>query len=819
MRTTFRILYAEDNPMDADLTRQHFAGNAPDFELEIAETGRACLERLSGRPCDVLLLDHHLPDMEGLDVLRTLIQRGVHVPVVLVTGIGDEDLVVKALHLGAANYVPKTGDYLEILPGLLRTVVAEFRKRQAQGQLAIEPRQILYVEHLEMDIELTLRHFAEAAPHLKVDVIRNCGEALGRLGATPAYDAVLIDLRMPDQSGLDFVREAKRRNLSLPPFVMISGKGDESAAIASLELGAADYVAKRDGYLNQLTYTIDRAIAYDRLDRMNAQLQAELVERKRVEAELKEKQILLESQGEASIDGILNVDANRKVVWYSRRFAELWGIPAEVLQTRSDEKMLETILPKVVDADAFLGKVRNLYRERDALGRDEIRLKDGRILDRYSAPMVDEGGNYLGRAWLFRDVTDERKLQASAAQSDRLASMGMLAAGVAHEINNPLTYILYNLESLSSEVSRHAAQMAHIRSVLATRLGEPGLREILGSNAETLDSLAYADAVHQLKDALAGTLRIKEIARGLGVFSRVEKDSVFSVDLRYPIESAINIAFNEIKYRARVVKDLIATAPVLASDGRLSQVFLNLLINAAHAISEGDVEHNRIGVRTWQEGDYVFAEVTDTGCGIPEENLQRIFDPFFTTKPMGVGSGLGLHIARNIVVAYGGTISVTSEVGKGTSFVIKLPGAKVMAPAEAAAEERVAGGNGGRLLIVDDEEGIRRMFARLLAKHDVVEADSGERALTILAGDQSFDVILCDMMMPKVSGIDVHRWLVKHHPGLARKLVFVTGGAFTPNARDYLEKVDNLRVEKPFDVINLQKMIAEWVAASKAKRA
>jgi signal transduction histidine kinase/CheY-like chemotaxis protein len=817
MKPTFRVLYAEDNPLDADLTRHHFAGNATDFGLEVTETGEDCLAKLSSNGCDVLLLDHHLPDMEGLDVLRTLIQRGIHVPVVLVTGAGDEELVVKALHLGAANYVPKSGNYLETLPALLRTVIGGFRQKQAHGQLAIEPRRILYVEHVEMDIELTVRHFAEAAPQLEIDVVRHCGDALKRLAEAPPYDAVLIDLRMPDQSGLDFVREAKRRNLVLPPFIMISGKGDESAAIASLELGAADYVAKREGYLNHLTYTIDRAIAYARLDGMNAQLQAELVERRRVEAALKEKQLLLESQSEASVDGILNVDNDRRLVWNNRRFVELWGVSPEVLRTGSDECVLQSVLPKVVDPEAFLAKVAKLYSQPDAKGRDEIRLRDGRVLDRYSGPVCDETGKYLGRIWLFRDVTEERRLQANVAQSDRLASMGMLAAGVAHEINNPLTYILYNLESLAGELPGRVARLAQIRSALVSRLGEAAVGDILGSSVEALDPGAYADVVHRLTDALGGTKRIKDIARGLSSFSRVEQDSVFPVDLRYPIESAIAIAFNEIKYRARVVKDLGARAPVLGSDGRLSQVFLNLLINAAHAIPEGDADHNRIGIRTWQEGEEVLAEVTDTGCGIARENLQRIFDPFFTTKPSGVGSGLGLNIARNIVVAYGGTISVTSEIGKGTSFVIRFPAAKASGPAPDLRAERAPSGAGGRLLIVDDDAGIRTMLARILGKHDVVTADSGERAVAILEKDQSFDVILCDMMMANVSGIDVHRWLVEHQPRLARKLVFVTGGAFTPNAREYLEKVDNLRLEKPFDVTNLQKMVVEWVSASKVK--
>ena len=288
MTPTLRVLYAEDNEQDADLTRVHFAEHAPDFEVTIVTTGRVCLDRLHETTVDVLLLDHHLPDMEGLEVLRTLVRSGVPVPVVLVTGVGDEELAVKALHLGASNYVPKLGRYLDTLPDLLRAVIERHRLGMREGLLGRARHRILYVEHESADIDLTLRHFAETAPHFDVDVIRTSGGALARLAQLPAYDAALIDLRMPDLSGLDFVREAGRRRLQLPPFIMTTGKGDEAAAVASLKLGAVDYVLKREGYLDKLVYIIERAIAHDRLRHTNEQLQVELAERKRVERALRE---------------------------------------------------------------------------------------------------------------------------------------------------------------------------------------------------------------------------------------------------------------------------------------------------------------------------------------------------------------------------------------------------------------------------------------------------------------------------------------------------------------------------------------------------
>ena len=288
MSGPLRVLYTEDNDRDADLTRVHFSERAPDLELEIVATGRGCLERLSVAPPDVLLLDNHLPDMEGLDVLRSVVRRRAPIPVVLVTGVGDEDLVVRALRLGASNYVPKAGSYLETLPDLLRTVIERHRLGVRDALPGSVHQRILYVEHDAADIDLTLRHFAEAAPHLDLEVVRSSASALARLAAAPSLDAVLIDLRMPDLSGLDVVREAGRRRLPLPPFIMITGKGDEEAATASLKLGAVDYVLKRGGYLDRLVYVIDRAIAHDRLRHLNAELGLQLAERARVEEALRQ---------------------------------------------------------------------------------------------------------------------------------------------------------------------------------------------------------------------------------------------------------------------------------------------------------------------------------------------------------------------------------------------------------------------------------------------------------------------------------------------------------------------------------------------------
>jgi two-component system cell cycle sensor histidine kinase/response regulator CckA len=427
-----------------------------------------------------------------------------------------------------------------------------------------------------------------------------------------------------------------------------------------------------------------------------------------------------------------------------------------------------------------------------------------------------------------RDETELRRIQAVLGQSDRLASMGMLAAGVAHEINNPLAYVLYNLESLNSELPNLAA--ASERSLLAwqAQRATEGATPTEGT-MPTDDDLAWLsptkwnDIIDHTRDALDGTQRIARITKAIGMFSRVESSQRSPVDLNYAIECAITMALNDIKFRAKLVTDFGALPAIWASVGKLSQIFLNLLINAAHALEEGKLEHNHIWVRTWALGENVFAEVKDSGKGISAADLSQIFEPFFTTKPIGIGSGLGLPICRNILDEFGGDIQVESELGKGTCFTVRLPigpGLSQAPPLATPTSAPPTHGVRGRVLLIDDEGGIRKVMARVLGTdHDIVMAASGQAARAILEHDQGFDVLLCDLMMPEVSGVDVHQWLAKTHPTVAERVVFLSGGAFTPKAASYIAGVTNRQLDKPFVSAELKQLVADLVAAAKAPTA
>jgi CheY-like chemotaxis protein len=251
-----------------------------------------------------------------------------------------------------------------------------------------------------------------------------------------------------------------------------------------------------------------------------------------------------------------------------------------------------------------------------------------------------------------------------------------------------------------------------------------------------------------------------------------------------------------------------------ANEARLGQVFLNLIINAAQAIDEGAADRNEIRVRlSCDASGNVVVSVGDSGSGMTPSMRSRLFTPFVTTKPPGVGTGLGLSICHRIVTSLGGTITVESELGKGTEFRVVLP-PSVDLPLDVTPAPSGARLNGrrGRVLVVDDEPMITQVVRRTLTKdHDVFTLDNAEDAYARIAAGERFDVILCDLLMPQMSGMDFHRQLARSCPEQAERMVFFTGGAFTPRAREFLESVQNHRLEKPIDGMELRALINSLV--------
>jgi PAS domain S-box-containing protein len=506
----------------------------------------------------------------------------------------------------------------------------------------------------------------------------------------------------------------------------------------------------------------------------------------RLEEQVRELRAALEDADEA----ICRVDNDGRVVSVNKAFSRLTGYEPGEIVGRSWETTVSTADRALIrgDLQTAVEKV-----EREVHGA----RKDGTPFDMQLAvvPVIDIQGSRpgpKGHYFYMRDLTDRRRMENQLIFAGRMAAVGTLAAGVAHEINNPLAYIVANIDFVRQQVTTFGSRVNRLSGMN-------------GDMGHALDEAGEA-----LAEARQGAERVRNIVRDLRVFARGDEDQSGPVALRRVLDSSINIAWNEIRHRARLVKDYGDTPMVESNESRLGQVFLNLLLNAAHAIPEGGTERNEIRVSTRTDGrGYAVVEVRDTGTGIPPEIRDRIFDPFFTTKPAGEGTGLGLWICSGILSALGGEITVDSDKGKGSVFRVVLPPVSIETQAPGPARPPVdVGAPGGRLLIVDDEPmilgALRRSFS---ADYHVTCVGDGRRALERIRAGERYDVILCDLMMPEITGMDLYAEITRLAPDQRERIIFVTGGAFTPRAREFLESIPNARVEKPIDFQNLKLLL------------
>jgi PAS domain S-box-containing protein len=516
----------------------------------------------------------------------------------------------------------------------------------------------------------------------------------------------------------------------------------------------------------------------------------DITERKRTEESLRRSEASFRKLIESAPESIC-VHRERKLVYVNP--AMLSALRCEKAEELIGRSILDLIHPD--DRQMVTKRVQSIVATGQPAPPQEFRSlrSDGTWYDTETVALAIDFDGAPSVVVMGRDISARKQMQAQLLQNDRMVVMGTLAAGVGHEINNPLTFVLSNLSAAGEDVERLAreceqgAASVECERGLAARLGE--LREML-------------------QEAFAGAERVRTIVRDLKIFSRQGEDQRTAVDVRDAIELSIKMALPELRSRARLVKSFEPVPPVLADGSRLGQVFLNLLVNAAHAIPEGNALGHEINVRTHTDASgRVAVEVRDTGVGIPPEVLSRIFEPFFTTKPVGAGTGLGLSICHGIVKSLGGEITVRSEVERGTTFTVLLPVAPPSASGVKATPIPV-GSSGAQVLIIDDEPGVARALGRMIgSKHRAKIVDSGQAALEEMLSGTPFDVIFCDLMMSDLSGMDLYERMQELRPELAGRFIFMTGGAFTPRARQFLEKVPNGWLEKPFEVQQILRLM------------
>ncbi len=394
--------------------------------------------------------------------------------------------------------------------------------------------------------------------------------------------------------------------------------------------------------------------------------------------------------------------------------------------------------------------------------------------------------------------------------SDRLASVGQLAAGVAHEINNPSTFLLNNaehgirlIEELSQCFLSEDTQEQQTRTKVLDRLQD--LREMYDDN-------------------LQGIKRIQSVVSELSSFSRIEEGDIESLQLNDLVAVACNLTRNEVRHRAKTLLSLGELPNFPGHRGRITQVLVNLIINAGHAIESVPRPQHTIKIvsRFDEQREEVVLEVHDTGCGIATESLSRIFEPFFTTKPAHRGTGLGLSLCSDMVRRHGGRIEVQSQVGEGSVFSVHLPIHNEIVPHTAPsvssrsyrrAEQPL------RILIIDDEAPVRRGLSRVLSReHQVSECHDGQQALAMLDTDPHFDVLFCDLMMPGMDGAAFYSVLKARFPHLVGRLVFLTGGAVTERTRNFVLEEKVRLLSKPVSTDELEAAIARAAPSGTAKQ-
>lgn len=624
---------------------------------------------------------------------------------------------------------------------------------------------LLIVDDSERDAAVAVRELRRGGfdtTHHRVDT----GVALRAALDEQSWDVVISDFHMPELTGHEALRIVRERSRDVP-FIVLSGVIGEELAVELLKAGADDYVLKDRSF--RLCLAVDRALRDA----------GERVSRRRIEEELRASEERFRTLVDSMDDLVFTVDRAGKVDGFYGRAPHLPGAPVRGLGVSVAE------LFGTEHRAALEGALERALRGEPAAYECAAELPRGarHYIVRLSARR-SVGGEVVGLVGVAHDVTAQKEVQAQLAAADRMASIGLLAAGVAHEINGPLSVVLANAD-VALETVREGAGIS------------PPLE------AELLD---IQECAH----------RVRRIVRDLGLFSRSPEDHVGPVDVRQVLDVTLRLTEHQMRHRARLVKDYGEVPLVVANDARLGQVFLNLIMNAIQAIPEerADESEVRLSTRTGPDGSVV-VEVRDTGAGMSEAVLARLFTPFFTTKPVGFGTGLGLSICHRIVTGIGGTIVAESKTGEGSTFRVTLPaGPQAQAPAAPTAEPAEPVLRRGRILLVDDEPQVLSVLARILGRHhDTVTLTRATDALELLRKGEAFDLIFCDLMMPGLSGMALYDELGRVAPEHQARVVFLTGGAFTPEARTFLDEVPNLRLEKPFDVRRITELAAERVNA------
>ncbi|MBL8602600.1 MAG: response regulator [Myxococcales bacterium] len=580
----------------------------------------------------------------------------------------------------------------------------------------------------------------------------------------PTVDLVLLDVRI--RGRLDGIETATAiRARCGAAIVFLTAHADDETLRRAREVGPEGYLVKPVKPL-ELRSTVEMALH-------KAESERRLRKREHWFA------TTLHSLG----DAVLAVDGAGRVSFMNARAEALTGWSLGDASALSHAAtLLDEVSPELAQALArVLSQTEGVMALESQL---QARQSGTRHFVSTTVTPVESEGVLLGAVMVLRDVTEAHRVRQQLEVADRLASLGTMAAGVAHEINNPLSVVVSNAALLQEDL------------------------EALGHAAP---GGALAPMREMLADLSSAAQRIARIVSDLRAFSRPVALPSRVAQVARAVDWALRTTAHEFRNRAWVEAEVDPALMVQGDELRLGQVLINLLVNAAQAIEPGDVDRHRVRIAAARQGDAVELVVSDTGPGIAPEQLAHLFEPFFTTKPVGLGTGLGLSICHGIVQAMGGTIVAESAPGRGATFRVRLPSAAASGPSLEAPS--AAASTGLSVLVIDDEPAVGRAISRILRGHAVTATQSAFDALERLRHGQRFDVILSDLAMPLMTGHDFYEALADIDVGLQSRVIFVSGGAISSRLASFLASVTNRRIEKPFTASTLTAAIGELTCA------
>jgi len=505
----------------------------------------------------------------------------------------------------------------------------------------------------------------------------------------------------------------------------------------------------------------------------------------RADGKLRQLQAEFLSVLDSVAGGIILFDPLGRVRFSNARFAELFGLHTRSIENLARFEDLERLLASRFRVpESFSAPWKSFTAGAGQPLHDELEITRParRIFERFSRPVLDVQGHEIGWLELYYDITGERQIQSKMLQTEKMAALGQLVSGIAHELNNPLTAIM-------------------------------GYAQLLLGHGLLPPQLAEASKVFQEAE------RARRIVKNLLYFARENKPERIRVDLNEIVERTLALRSYELRVENIAVECALAPdLPETVGDPyQLQQVVLNLLVNAEQALLQ-ERGQGHVWIRTHGlPGAKISLEVSDDGPGIPPEIAMRIFDPFFTTKPSGIGTGLGLSIVYGIVQQHGGEITFENQPGAGVKFVMEIPvvstfaeaGAEAGATAPAALAAIVPGQprtfTAGRILVVEDEPTVAQLIVDVLREegHQIEAVLDSREGLTRISRAH-YDLVICDLRMPRLDGPAFYEALVSAGSPVQNRIMFVTGDTLAPRTLEFLEARDQPYLAKPFLVEELK---------------